>query len=275
MFSPRAPSVDYLSTSMISSSLNGTNCDSLSRRLNIYIEEYLFEATLYFSTNELKREDSESDLKFIQPLKLIYKLIRRQDTFLLSATILNCAYVTLKITSYNITGCELIRDPNLPDQIIRTGQQLNIAFLLKDLTAPSITISYCCALRKSDAPDRVHIESSVDNRMRYKTFYYVLPFTPEEVVTMRHSDLAVVNEQFSVFLSFYNRVQAIISVDASSVWSVPEVFEGWVEDEIELTLVPNRNGPWDIPEIYVTVSKKRIPVRGSRRVMCYPNSLKI
>lgn len=211
-----------------------------------------------YSSQGIIIDKCEKRLNFGQPLSIKSNIIEHNSRTLIQAVILNCSPFLLRFQSINAEGCHTIEECKCESSPIAPGEHLYAGFIVNKMERPMLVVKFT----PTDAKGIPYAHS---------IFTCEHSIGLQEVVQLQHGERGVVGEEFSVRLSFVNPVTAIVQVNTSAAWRVPDLFQGVVGEDIELKLVPMQKGPCELPDILVWVGDKRVPVRGSRKVVCYTN----
>ena len=263
-------SVSRLST--LNTSVSDETRHTLSRKLSPFTEIFNVRTPLRFERKGLFSEETcSSDMEIIQPLNVTSCLLKGKETHLLKLKVVNCAHTGLVLRNWNFKGCFAAEDPNLCEVNLRTGQILHMAFkvCLESNSEACIELLYSCSsVRTGD--HRVHIEPSVDNKMRFQLFSYKHFLLKEHKAVIRHNGSGLMGENYLVYLSSFKEGETKVRVETSGSWEVPKPFSGEVQGELEVVLKPLRAGPLELPNIYVWVEGFQLSLQGTKSVFVYP-----
>ncbi|CAG9321301.1 TRAPPC10_2 [Blepharisma stoltei] len=271
--SPKSRS-SRLSIGSLGKSINGSIKSSVLSRLNTCSETHNFTAILRYSKNgQMREEISHSELSYVEPVRVTKNFYKREGKCFLQLIILNCARISLEILQWEFSGCRIEYDPNPQNQRLRTAQQLHMIFIITDIEKPVVYIQYC-AVRKNDS--RMHVDPIIDNKMRYQTFTMKKELLPEEVAIIRCSEPVFYGKPCLIYITIFTNKTVKVRIECSKYWEFPPecngTFEGPIEDELAMEIIPRQAGTVELPEIVVWVNGKQVRVEGIFKVFIFPGS---
>jgi hypothetical protein len=241
----------------------------LANKLTDFSETVEFHAELqYMKQQELKKEQSSSNLDFILPLSISSKFCKLPESTILQIQILNCSHLSIKTISWSLTGCTLQEDPN-SSMVLRTGQIQHLCFLLSDLQAPcKFHLTYSSALKFHEK--KMHIDAIIDRKMKEQHFSLVHIFFTEEVAMFSIHEPVVFGKECSAVISLLNGKTAKLRIEKSSFWKVLSAETQDFLNTCQISLIPTKAGNVCMPEVVVWVGDRNIKIEGPRSIFVLP-----
>ena len=251
---------------------NGHNLSSrhsLSNRLNESCAAVDFVADLQYKSNKIHSEEkSISSLDYIFPLSITSKFIKKDNDVLLQIQVLNCSHLSIQIVSWQLFNCIVVEDPN-SRMVLRTGQLMNMSFILSNVKAPSkIIVKYSSSLRVHER--KMHIDPEIDKKMKCQQFSIEHVFIEQEVATFSIEEPVIITKECIITVVLMNGRNAKVRIERSANWQIKSPVVQEFIGKCMLNLSPSKAGNLQLPEIIVWIGEETIKVEGPKRVFVSP-----
>lgn len=220
---------------------------------------------------EFKEIAYVSELSFIDPLSLTTRVFAIKKVQYLKITIECSSHVPLIILGWNLEGCTVIQDPNLPNIQMQTGEQITLGFVISNIKNGKISIRYRCSFRNKER--KLHINQDVDEKIRSQVFTLIEKFeSVEYVARLEHTGNSVLGQPYHVTITLNTQSDFDVIIEKSEEWRSESRYSG--EHKIDITLLNNFSGTLRLPDIKVQVNGAMVKLEGMRNVYVYPNLVK-